>query len=294
MNRSRSARRSARRTTGRTARRTAAALLPLALFAATACSSGAAGDVADAADSVGRSGGASAPAGGGSATPTPTRTGGGFTAESPKSVQIAYLSSDQLETALVPDSALPDGWTVIGGDRGSDDRSDGGDTYDKPECATVTELLAPGKAKTVSAKGKASVVAMDPAGGGKAYAIVGANLASFAAGDAEKLLAKTRELIPRCTQMLITSEGGVTIQARIAAEKAPELGDESLALSQTSRTANGQVFVHGIVAVRVGTTIVESTYVNLTGDEVMLPDEELVRMQVERVQAVLDGRTPRD
>ncbi|MGW0657801.1 hypothetical protein [Streptodolium elevatio] len=285
----------------RTARRTAVALLPLALFAATACSSGAAGGVADAADTVGgsggsggsgRSGAASAPAGG-PATPTPARTGAGSAAESPRSGQFAYLTDEQLRTALVPESALPSGWTVIGG-ADDDDRGDGGDTSDKPECDAIDEMLSPGNAESVTAKGKASVIAMDTPGGGKAYAIVGVNLASFAAGDAEKLLGQTEQLLPRCADVRRTSSDGQAFSSGYVEQKSPALGDQALALSQTTRTADGRAWVHGIVAVRVGTTLVEATYVNLTGPDVVLPDEELVRMQVERVRAVLAGETPRD
>lgn len=287
MNRSRSARRSARRTTGRTVRRTAAALLPLALFAATACSSGAAGDVADAADSVGRAG-ASAPVGG-SATATPAAT-----ATSAKGGQFAYLTDAQLTSALVPESALPEGWTVLSGDDAESDGGEGGDTSDTPECDLIDEMFSPGDADSVTAKGKASVTAVNSAGGGKAYAMVGVHLASFAAGDAEKLLGQTEHVLPDCADVRVTSSEGQVFRSSTVKQKAPALGDQALAFAQTTRQADGRSWVHGVVAVRVGTTVVESTYVNLTGDEVILPDEELVRMQVERVQAVLDGRTPRD
>ncbi len=259
------------------------------LFAATACSSGA-DDVVDAADSAARSGGPSAPAPSASAT----ATGGGFAAESPKSAQFAYLTDDQLASALVPNSALPEGWTVVGGDDGDDGDGGDGGTSDKPECDAIDEILSPGNAESVTARGRASVMAVDSAGGGKAYAMVGVNLASFSAGDAEKLLAEVERLVPLCGDVRITSSEGQVFRSGNVMQKAPALGDQALALAQTTRTADGRSWVHGIVAVRVGTTIVESTYVNLTGSQVILPDEELVRTQVERVQAVLAGKTPVD
>lgn len=264
--------------------RAAAALLPLALFAATACGSGSAKDAVDAA---GKSGGASASA---SATPPSTAPTGGSTVQSPQGGQFAYLSDKQLKAALVPDHALPAGWTI---DRSDNEPSGDKSTSEKPECDPLWQLLSPGAAKTVTARGQATVIAMDEAGGGKAYAMVGVNLASFSTGDAEKLIGAAEAALPRCATENAT-EDGMSFTVTTKKEKAPALGDQALAYSMTTRTDKGQSWVHAIVVVRLGTTIIESTYVNLTGATVKMPDEALVSAQVDRVRTVMAGGTPRD
>ncbi|MFI6982012.1 hypothetical protein ACIBSV_25910 [Embleya sp. NPDC050154] len=68
-----------------------------------------------------------------------------------------------------------------------------------------------------------------------------------------------------------------------------KLGDETLAAEFVTRVDNGQAWVHSIVLVRVGSTVIRVVRVNLNGATPQHPDEALVRKQVEQVVSAIRG-----
>ncbi|MDI2126732.1 hypothetical protein [Yinghuangia seranimata] len=262
-------------------RRRVAALsvLPL-LVVLSACGTNAgARDAVDAAKSAVPTGSSPAPSGNGSPGGTKAPTG-----------KAAPLTRAQLKEALVPRSAMPEGWLVQVDPNGSGGSGrDKADTSDKPECRAIGEMLSPGKT-SFGSTAETSMIAIDSAGGGKAYAISGVNLASLTPDDVRSLFARTERLLPGCA-LIHDSLDGTPGSVEYVRQEAPALGDAAVAYAAVTHVG-AKAWVHGVVAVQVGSTVVESTYVNLSSDEIHMPDESLVRQQVERVQAVTAGRAP--
>ncbi|WP_436791182.1 sensor domain-containing protein [Yinghuangia sp. YIM S10712] len=255
---------------------TAAVSLPVLLWS-TACGVGAgAADVADAAKA---SHAASAPA----TTPPATRSPGPTVSESPP--RGGYLTREQLSQALLGEDDMPEGW-VVSLDKGTSPAEDAPDSEPSSthECSGLDLLLKLKQGTAPGQEAATSIMAYDSAGGGKAYAITGIALASFSSDSADRLLADMRELLSRCDGVTVTAEEGA--RGTYTRQSAPALGDDALAFAITTRMA-GKAWVHAVVAIRVGSTIVESTHVNLTGTSVVLPDESMLRKQVDQLRAVM-------
>ncbi|WP_126639312.1 hypothetical protein [Embleya hyalina] len=189
------------------------------------------------------------------------------------------LSKAELKRMLLKKTDMPEGWQLdVGSDRDDEEPPAMSDDCDRLGAQSnptsgMYHVLA-----------KASIVTHDPAPGGKAYAILGAGLTSLSADDAGKVIPTVRDLLPRCVNQRVTKDGMSGLLTYRAFDF-PHLGDETLAFEATSRTDTGQAWVHSIVLVRVGTTLIRIARVNLTGTTPQHPDEALVRKQVEQVLA---------
>ncbi|MFF7247819.1 hypothetical protein ACFZBU_28380 [Embleya sp. NPDC008237] len=204
--------------------------------------------------------------------PTPT---------APASPRTApYLSSDELKRALLPKMDMPESWTTyVDTDPVPEGKDAAGD------CARLTAMLNPSSG-VFPVKGAASITARDPAPGGKSYAIFGVTLTSLTPGDAEGLILKARELVPRCPTERFSQEG---LTGRLTTREIadPKLGDASMTAEVVTRLDNGQGWAHSIVLIRVGTTLIRVTHVNLTEPTPHHPDESLVRKQLDQVTAAM-------
>lgn len=156
-----------------------------------------------------------------------------------------------------------------------------------PDCACPGQSSRPNDTREDAPCADAATADRSALGGGTAE-IRGISLTAFAPGGAEEFLGGAPAALAGCTTET-RSEQGTTIRVTARAERTDRFGDESFAFSLTTR-AGTQVFVHAVVVARVGSTVVRSTHVNLTGDTVVMPEVELVRAQVARVQAVTRGR----
>ncbi|MFI1582061.1 hypothetical protein [Embleya sp. NPDC020630] len=189
------------------------------------------------------------------------------------------LSKAELKRVLLKKTDMPEGWQLdVDSDRDDDKPPAMSDDCDRLAAQSnptsgIYQVLA-----------KASIITHDPAPGGKAYAILGSGLTSLSADDAKKVIPSARDLLPRCVNRHVTKDG-LSGLLTYRAFDFPHLGDETLAFEATSRTDTGQAWVHSIVLVRVGTTLIRITRVNLTGTTPQHPDEALVRKQVEQVVA---------
>ncbi|WP_406297277.1 hypothetical protein OG948_16335 [Embleya sp. NBC_00888] len=247
-------------------------LLVIALLSAATACGGTAEDLASASSANKSS--TTAPA---SSAPSST---------SPKAPRAAaQLTTAELKRALLKKSDLPEGWeSRVDTDRGGDDSPTESDSAD---CDRLMRAANPvsGVYPVLAA---ASIIAREPAPGGKAYALLGSGLTSLAPDDAERLISEARELIPRCAdQRLTTAEFSGRFTAREIRWEG--LGDETLATEFVTRVDSGQAWVHSVVLVRVGTTLIRVARVNLTGPAPQHPDEALVRKQVEQVASAMRG-----
>lgn len=262
----------------RITRLTAAVSLPVLLWS-TACGAGGSAGAADVAEAAKASHAASAPA----TKPPVTSSPGPTTSESPP--PGGHLTREQLSEALLGEDDMPEGWMVTP-DTGASQAEN--DTDSEPssthQCAGLDLLLRLEEGTAPGQEEASSITAYDPAGGGKAYAIAGITLASFSSDSADRLLADMRELLSRCDGVTVTLEEGA--RGTYTRRSAPALGDDALAFAITTRMS-GKAWVHAVVAIRVGSTIVESTYVNLTDTSVKLPDESMLRKQIDQLRAVV-------
>ncbi|MYS81338.1 hypothetical protein [Embleya scabrispora] len=189
----------------------------------------------------------------------------------------AHLSTAELKRVLLKKTDMPQGWESIV-DTQRDDHESG-----PSDCERLMAQSNPGSG-VYPVLAAASITARDPAPGGKSYALVGSNLTSLSADDAKRSIPAIRDLLPRCVdQQVTTDEFSGRFTAR--AVEWPSLGEETMALEFVTRADTGQAWVHSIVLVRVGTTLIRVVRVNLTGTTPQHPDEALVRKQVEQVVA---------
>ncbi|MFE5329694.1 hypothetical protein ACFRCG_25225 [Embleya sp. NPDC056575] len=189
------------------------------------------------------------------------------------------LSKAELKRVLLKKTDMPQGRQLdVDSDRDDDKPPAMADDCDR---LTAQSNPASGVYRVLA---KASIVSHDPAPGGAAYAILGAGLTSLSADDAKKVIPTARDLLPRCVDQRVTKDGMSGLFTTRAFDF-PHLGDESLAFEAISRTDTGPAWVHSIVLVRVGTTMIRVVRVNLTGTTPQHPDEALVRKQVEQVLA---------
>lgn len=212
----------------------------------------------------------------GSAAPTPE-------GESPRRW---YLTPDQLAEALVGDDAFPVGWrTQLVPDDAPAPAGSDRPVLDKPECENSNDLLHVGHAE-VPATGSAAIVAASPAD----RALSGVTVAAFGSGDAGRLIATVRDLVPRCMAYKST-QGGKKFSVELTSMPLSRMGDESYAMAIVTRPDKGSPgFAHTAAVVRVGDVLIETTYVNLAGPSPEMPDEELLQLQIDRVEAVLAGK----
>lgn len=212
-----------------------------------------------------------------SGTPTPD-------GETP---QRRYLTSDQLAEALVGKNAFPVGWQTRPGSDGTESSAKGRIALDKPECAKATQLLHIGNAG-IPAMGSAGIVAMSQ----RDRALSGVTVAAFGGGDAGRLITEVREVLPRCATFTSTQDGK-KFEQETTAVPAPRLGDEAYSMALVTRPPAGvgsSGWAHTATVVRVGDVLIEATYVNLADPSPEMPDEELLRLQVDRVKAALAGK----
>ncbi|MGR7001041.1 hypothetical protein ACU686_28200 [Yinghuangia aomiensis] len=250
--------------------RSAAVLSAVLLLAG--CGAGI-GDVVDAAA-------AAKPTPSGSAAPTPTPSDDGSPAR-------RYLTSDQLDEALVGEDAFPAGWQTLPATDTTTMPGEGPIVIDKPECAKATELLDIGNAG-IPRWGPLSIVAMSLRG----RALSRVTVAAFGAGDAGRLIERVREVLPRCATFSSTQDGKKFTQETTSVPPL-RLGDEAYAMAVVTRPPAGSAtsgWAHTAAVVRVGDVLIETTYVNLDGPSPEMPDEDLLRSQVDRVKAALAGK----
>ncbi|WP_331767884.1 hypothetical protein [Embleya sp. NBC_00896] len=199
----------------------------------------------------------------------------------------APLTRAQLQAALVERADMPSGWTVQEQpDLLTDSSASPGDSAQrntKPAaCGGIAELLKPA-GSSIPAKAAVGIVASAaPPGGNRVASILGITVTSFAPGDAERLLSRAMALVPGCARFEAHDERR-TFRAEVAEVDAPKLGDQAVAITQTTRYGE-QEFVHSVVVVRSGTTLIQATYVNLNDATPVMPDTALLTKQVERIR----------
>ncbi|OPC82374.1 hypothetical protein B4N89_16790 [Embleya scabrispora] len=189
------------------------------------------------------------------------------------------LSAIELKRLLVGETDLPAGWiSVFDNDQGDEKKAE------STGCERLSMLMNPSSG-VYPVLGAASIVARKPAPGGKSYALAGSALTSLSADDAQRIIPAIRDLLPRCPDERYEREGmfGRVTTREIAR---PRLGDDSMGIEIVTRVEDtGQAWAHSIVLVRVGSTLIRVTYVNLTGATPQPPGEALLRKQVDLVTA---------
>ncbi|WP_439675560.1 hypothetical protein [Embleya sp. MST-111070] len=196
----------------------------------------------------------------------------------------APSSTSELKRLLLAKTDMPEGWPSIidtGHSKDEDAESVG--------CERLSALSNPSSG-IYPVLGAASIVARDPAPGGKAYAILGSGLTSLSVDDAQRVLPAVRELLPRCPDERYEKDD---MSSRVTARELarPRVGDDSMAMETVTRVDDtGRAWAHSVVLVRVDSTLIQITHVNLTGATPQAPDEALVRKQVDLVTAATRAR----
>ncbi|WP_331767612.1 hypothetical protein [Embleya sp. NBC_00896] len=194
-----------------------------------------------------------------------------------------YLTTRELQRALLTKADMPKGWvTRMGSNDVGRDRGEG------TGCERLTTHANPASGLH-PVEATADILASDPAGGKKAYALFGVSLTSLASGDAQRVIPAVRDAVPGCSnQQQTVDDLSATVTAREI--QGPGLGDESVAIVITTRVDDGRSWVHSVVLVRVGTTLIRAAHVNLTGATPHHPDPAAVRKQVEQVAAAVRAK----
>ena len=188
---------------------------------------------------------------------------------------------DQLTRTLVDDEDMPAGWITH---LASNDRGTPTTTPGLGPCDRLSPLMNPSSG-LIPYQADAGLIAYDPAGNGKAYAILSVSLTSMSPENARRSIPEIRALLPRCSEVR-GSEDGMGNVTTIGEIPGPPLGEESIRIRATTRMDDGRAYTHGVVLARVGSTWAHMVHVNLTGTTTRLPDEALMREQMARLTAL--------
>ncbi|WP_331767009.1 hypothetical protein [Embleya sp. NBC_00896] len=268
------------RTTRIRTRLAAGVLAASALLFASACNS----DSDSASDSTGTlasdSTGPQAP---GSAKPSD----GGKPADagtSPTKPAGKTLTQDQLAAAVLTETELNTG-TDYEKDAPDPKVLGGKETAVRPECQPFVDLALPGNGKTAPAagikagtsRGATTVENPFPA------SIDIVELYAFGPGEAASLLTKGRTALATCKDIDTTDEQGPKSTMTYTRADGPKLGDDALAVHGLIEDGG----VTSAVIVRVGAHLVIVSKTDLGGSTPVLPDTEVVRKQVTKLEAAV-------
>ncbi|MYW05720.1 hypothetical protein [Streptomyces sp. SID3343] len=216
----------------------------------------------------------SAPQPTGGSTGGPTRSGSPAPTSSKRQLDLVP-TQEQLDGAVLTTADLPAGSSVEALPTGGAEP-----VAEKAACRPMMDLVTINAGTVKPHAHKSITYSLASASKGTNAAVI----ASFAPGQAQRILSDGIAAIDACSSFT-GAKDGVTVTYTVSSRSDPHLGDESVSL-RLDTAVGGQSIPSGYTIVRVGNVVTEFVYVEVSSRAFALPDQSVVRKQVDKLKAI--------